>query len=117
MSSSASHLEALLATVQLKHRCKATHLESVPVKEEAEGQTVWTGWVEVFELADHEGAKRCYAWAGMPDEARHQFVTVLQKGLVISPESAVKAWLASRSVTIHPVVKEKLSPPGGPGVE
>jgi hypothetical protein len=79
------------------------HLESVPVEKQVDGHTIWSGSIEIFELINHGAAKRCYAWLEIPGKAQHHFVAVLQKGLVISPESAVKAWLASKSVTIHPV--------------
>ena len=80
-------------------------MESVPVKEPAGGHAIWTGVVEVFELVGFSAAKRCYAWVETFGKTQQQFVTVLQKGLVISPESAVRAWLASKTVTIHPVFK------------
>jgi hypothetical protein len=34
-----------------------------PVHETFQGQTVWAGEVEVFDLVGHPKAKRCYAWA------------------------------------------------------
>jgi hypothetical protein len=65
----------------------------VPVKETHEGQTVWEGEVEVFDLQDHPRAPRVYAWAHETDDAdkpkRH--VTVLHIPPVISPELAVRA--------------------------
>jgi hypothetical protein len=70
------------------------------VEEQVEGRTVWFGTVEVFALTGHRRAKRCYAWEEAPDSARRQIVTVLQTGLIIFPETAVKAWLAFKRVTI-----------------
>jgi hypothetical protein len=103
MSARTNDLDVLKATVQLKHKCKAVHAESVRVVERSQGRTVWKGMVEVFELAGHASAMRCYAWIEIPSGAERQCVSILQKGLVISPETAVKGWLASRSVTIDPV--------------
>lgn len=103
--------------IELKHKCRAVHVESVAVKEQAEGKDIWNGIVEVFELQGHEAARRCYAWGEVPKDIRYQFVTMLQKGLVISPETAVKAWLAAKPVTIHPVVDNRANLKGSSDME
>ena len=57
----------------------ATHRESVPVKEEFNGQTVWEGIVEVFDLHGHPKTNKAYAWsqdADNPDKPTYH-VTVL----------------------------------------
>lgn len=100
VSDRTSYLEMLSATIELKHNCKAIHLESVPVEEGIDGHTVWSGIVEVFALVGHPYARRCFAWVENPEEMRYEFVTVLQKGLVTTPKFAVKAWLASRPVAV-----------------
>jgi hypothetical protein len=43
------------------HGRKATWVKSVPVKEAFEGETVWEGVVQVFDLINHPKATRCYA--------------------------------------------------------
>ena len=69
------------------HKCGSTHVESVPVHEVFQGQTVWQGDVEVFNLIGHPKAKRCYGWSyGEPEE----FITILELPPVDSPQSAVK---------------------------
>ncbi len=78
-------------------------MESVPVKEQAGSEIIWDGTVEVFELVGHPRATRCYTWIVTPDPAKRRFVTVLHMGLVSSPKTAVKAWLASKTVDIPPV--------------
>ena len=108
-STRTNYLDMLSATIELKHHCKAIHIESIPITEESDGHTVWDGIVEIFALVGHPAARRCYAWMETPNEDQHQFVTMLQKGLVISPETAVKAWIATRPVTIHPVVEKMAS--------
>jgi hypothetical protein len=74
------------------HGSKPTHVETVPIKESFEGQTIWEGNVEVFDLEDHPKAKRVYAWshvAGENDEQK-RYVTVLHIPPVDSPQTAVK---------------------------
>ena len=65
----------------------------MPVKEVFQGQTVWEGIVEVFDLAGHATAHRVYAWAHETDDPdkpiRH--VTVLHLHPINSAQDAVKA--------------------------
>lgn len=86
----------LKTAVERLHNCKATWIESIPVKETFQGQTVWDGVVEVFELIDHPTAKKCYAWSYVVDESRkRKFIAVLDQGPIDSPEKAVKAYIVS----------------------
>jgi hypothetical protein len=68
-------------------------LESVPVMERFQGQTVWDGVVEVFGLAGHPKTNSVYAWIHATDDPgrpkRH--VTVLHIPPVVSPQTAVQA--------------------------
>jgi hypothetical protein len=73
-------------------KAEATHVDSVPVKETFQGQTVWEGTVEVFHLRGHPKIDKAYAWmhdAHTPKKKRH--VTVLHIPPVTSPETAVRA--------------------------
>ena len=73
------------------HGCDAAWVEAVPVKETFQGQTVWEGAVQVFDLIDHPTAARCYAWSYATEGEKRRFVAVLHWGLVDSPEKAVRA--------------------------
>lgn len=68
------------------HHCDSTHLETVPVHETFNGQTVWQGDVEVFGVK-HPKTDRCYAWATDTGD----FTAVLGIPPATSPENAVKA--------------------------
>jgi len=39
--------------IRATHGCESLHVESVPVKEVFEDQTIWEGTVEVFDLTGH----------------------------------------------------------------
>jgi hypothetical protein len=88
----------LQRAIQQRHRCEATHRESVHVHEVLDGQTIWEGNVEVFDLKDHAEAERCYAWShreeGMNGHVLNsenmRLITVLGKRPVNSPEMAVR---------------------------
>jgi hypothetical protein len=88
-------IEKIRDAIQVMHRCAAIHAGSVPVIEMFGSKKVWEGVVEVFDLSSHPKAKRCYAWS-YPDGKETRFVTVLEIPPVESPQTAVRAAIASR---------------------
>ena len=88
-----NHIQELRDIIHRLHGAKATHIESVPVKETFEGRTVWEGIVEVFELHGHPKAPKVYAWAHDTDNPQKpkRHVTVLHIHPVTSPILAVRA--------------------------
>src|SRR5688572_15247943 len=75
------------------HGCDAEYVETVPVHEEYQGETIWQGDVEVFDIRGHPKATRGYGWGhvtGENDQAR-RYVVVLELPPVTSPETAVRA--------------------------
>jgi hypothetical protein len=86
-----SYISELQDAIKHLHGVESKHLESVSVKEEFEGKTVWEGVVEVFELIGHPKARKVYAWAHDADGKRKRHITVLHLAPVNSPQAAVKA--------------------------
>ncbi len=88
-----SYIQELQDVIRRLHGVEATHLESVPVKEVFQGQTVWDGIVEVFELTGHATAHRVYAWAHETDDPQKpiRHVTVLHLHPIKSAQDAVRA--------------------------
>jgi hypothetical protein len=86
------YIAQLQVTVSQLHNCGALWRETVPVHEVFQGETVWQGDVEVFDLHDHPKAKRAYAWSHLDGEhdERTRFVTVLEIPPVNSAETAVR---------------------------
>jgi len=85
-------IKALQKAILDLHGCKSAWVESVPIKEVFEGETVWEGVVQVFDLIDHPTAKRCYAWShGLESSKKRRFLVVLHQGPIDSPEKAVRA--------------------------
>jgi hypothetical protein len=76
-----NYSEELQKVIGRLHGSHATHVETVPIKEEFQGQTVWEGEVEVFDLHDH------------PKTRRH--VTVLHIPSATSPRKAVQVSIVS----------------------
>ena len=87
-----SHIEELRDVIRKLHGVEATHCESVPVKEVFNGQTVWDGVVEVFDLHGHPAAERVYAWSHETDDTANpkRHVTVLHGGKITSALDAVR---------------------------
>jgi hypothetical protein len=86
-----SYLNRLRDAIHALHGGKATHIESVPVKETWNGETIWDGIVEVFDLHDHPKAGRVYAWPHKTDSYQDRHVTVLHLPPVVDPITAVRA--------------------------
>jgi hypothetical protein len=78
--------------VESQHGGHATPVQSVPVKETHNDQTVWEGVVHVFDLAGHPQATRAYAWSSpIEGSEKRRFFAVLQMGAIKSPADAVRA--------------------------
>lgn len=90
-----THIEELKDTIRHLHGAEPTHVGTVSVVESFQGQTVWQGEVEVFDLHGHPKTNRAYAWAHEIDDSnRPRYVTVLHVPPVTSPELAVRAAIA-----------------------
>ncbi len=87
-----NYIEELKDAIRRLHDSESSHVATVPVKESHQGQTIWEGNVEVFDLHDHPDAPRVYAWAHETEDAdRRRHVTVLHIPPAVSPETAVRA--------------------------
>jgi hypothetical protein len=84
-------LPALIDAIRHMHGCEATFVESVPVRETFQGQAVWEGEVQVFDVTGHPTAKRCYAWSHATEGTKRRFVVVLHVPPIDSPIAAVRA--------------------------
>jgi hypothetical protein len=89
-----SYISELQDVIRKLHGVESRHIESVSVKEEFKGKTVWEGAVEIFELIGHSKASRLYAWSHDTDGPKKRHVTVLHLAPIDSPEAAVRASIA-----------------------
>jgi hypothetical protein len=82
----------LKQAVESQHSGTATFMQSVPVRETFQGNTVWDGVVHVFKLAGHPKATRAYAWSHAIDgSTKRRFFAVLDIPPIMSPVDAVRA--------------------------
>jgi hypothetical protein len=84
-------------SIKHMHCCEAIYLESVPVRETLQGKIVWDGEVQVFSLAGHPVASKCYAWSHLTTGTKRRFVAVLHLASVDSHGAAVRASVVSES--------------------
>lgn len=84
-------LEALKEAIRNMHGAEPTWIESAPVHETFQGETVWQGEVQVYELTGHAQAKRCYAWSHATEGTKRRFYAVLELGPVKDAATAVRA--------------------------
>lgn len=84
-------IEALRQAFRKEYGAEATHVESVPVIETWNGQTVWEGVVEVFNIG-HPQTDKGYGWAHETDDPENprRYVTVLHLPPAITPLAAVR---------------------------
>jgi hypothetical protein len=92
-----NYIEELQDVIRRLHGSESTHVETVPVVETFQGQTVWEGEVEVFDLHNNPNASRIYAWAHDTDDPERpkRHVTVLHLPPAITPRKAVQVSIAS----------------------
>lgn len=95
------YIEELKAAILNVHHAQATHVETVPVVEEFQGETVWQGEVEVFDIRGHPKAKRCYGWGYSTDDDQRRYVAVLELPPVTSPQTAVKAAIVAEIKSVR----------------
>lgn len=88
--SNADYVESLRQAIRRLYGCVSKHSSSIPVKETFNGQTVWDGVVEVFDLIDCPNANRCYAWSYAEGKETKYYV-VLEIPPVNSAKTAVQA--------------------------
>jgi hypothetical protein len=74
---------------------EGSSIKSMPIKEQFNGKTVWSGVVEVFELIDCDKAKICYAWGHHTEDKKSRYITVLEIPPIKSPIDAVRASIIS----------------------
>lgn len=82
----------MASVIAEKEGCPCRYVEAVSVLERFKGKTVWDGIVFVFDL-DRPPSEVCYGWV---DPQVDQLVTVLRRPPVVSPETAVRAYIVSR---------------------
>ena len=74
----------------------ASLVQSVPINETHDGQSVWQGVIRVFDLEGNPNATRAYAWSS-PVEGidKRRFFAVLHMGAIPSRAEAARATIVA----------------------
>lgn len=84
--------DQLREAVEQMHGCSAKWLREEPVNERFESKLVWQGVVNIFEIAGHPEATRCYAWSSpIEGSDKRRFFAVLHQPPIESAQDAVRA--------------------------
>ena len=82
----------LKRAVEAQHRCTATPVSLVRVRESFQGEVIWDGVVHVFDLAGNRKAQRAYAWSSPVEGGdKRRFCAVLHMGPIRGAADAVRA--------------------------
>jgi hypothetical protein len=88
------YLANLQQAIKELHGCEAVHQSTEHVVEFFEGEKVWEGDVEVFELKGHLSSLQAFAW-GFDLDGEVQYIAVLKTPPIEDPSDAVRAAIAS----------------------
>jgi hypothetical protein len=96
------YITALQYAIWRMHGSESVHVQTVYLLERFEGETVWDGDVEVFDLVGHPNAKRAYAWTHTDGPKGDQtgfvrFVAILEIPPVKDAKRAVQASIMAGS--------------------
>ena len=99
-----SPIAELKDVIRRLHGVESEHIESVLVKEVFQGNPVWEGVVEVFDLMGHPAASRAYAWAHDTDDpsSPRRHVAVLHLHPIKSAQDAVRAAIVQEFRSLEP---------------
>lgn len=91
MARQGEHVGKLQVAIEAKYQCKSTHRETVFVHEKmGKNETVWSGYVEVFDITGHPEAQICYAWRHVEADTVRVF-TLLGNQIINSAHRAIQA--------------------------
>lgn len=91
MSKHKDYWDKLQAAILINHKCKATFRKTVFIREKTpEGDTLWEGDVEIFDLIEHEEADICYAWQQIDGGDELKIFTILGNQFIYSANKAVQ---------------------------
>lgn len=89
------YLSNLRKAIEVMHDCRCEHFGTEHVREEHDGQLVWEGDVEIFQLEGHPEANVAYGWGWGGDSGAVDYIGILNVPPVESAAGAVRAAIVS----------------------
>ena len=94
-------IPALQEAIHHLHGVDAVHVATTLVYEQHQGQTVWRGDVETFDIIGHPKAKQAFAWSEATTGTRRRFFAVLAVPPIDSPAKAVQCSILADSKALE----------------
>jgi hypothetical protein len=95
-------IPVLIDAIRSLHGVEAKYVETAHVHQRKNGETSWSGYVEVFDLIGHPQATRAYAWSEVTAGAERRYFAVLRLGPIDSPTKAVQASILADAARSNP---------------
>ena len=89
------YIDNLGKAITAMHECRCSHFGTEKIKEEHDGQIVWEGDVEIFQLQGHADANVAYGWGWEDCHKEIQYIGILNVPPIESAADAVRAAIAS----------------------
>lgn len=90
------YINNLSEAIQAIHECRCSHFGTEHIREEHEGQLVWEGDVEIFQLEGHPDAKIAYGWGWDDGNGGVDYIGILKVAPIETAHDALKAAIISR---------------------
>ena len=89
------YIENLGKAIAAMHECRCEHFGTEHVREKHDGQLIWEGDVEIFQLDGHPEAKIAYGWGWRGEDGSVDYIGILSLPPIKSAKESVQAALAS----------------------
>jgi hypothetical protein len=86
----------LLTAIENRAKCPAVYIQTQPVRLSIDGQVVWNGKVDIFQLKEHPQAQQAFGWGVEKADKKMEYITVMGIPPLDTPLAAVKGYVASR---------------------
>lgn len=103
MLQKSEYLDSFETAIILRHVCRPRYRQSAFVRKRTEdGELVWSGFVEVFDLDGHDEARTCYAWRHVENDGEVKIFTILGNQLIDSAKKAIQAGIFVDKQRVYP---------------
>jgi len=95
MISYRDYKQNLLTAIENHAKVDAAYLQTQPIKVSEDGNVLWKGKVEVYQLKNHPQAKMAFGWGYMNAQKKIEYIVVIGIPPLDTPLAAVKAFVGA----------------------
>lgn len=89
------YIQKLTEAIEAVHECRCSHFGAEHIREEHEGELIWEGDVEIFQIEGNPKANVAYGWGWDAGNGEVEFIGILHVPPIESAREAVKAAIIS----------------------